>query len=88
MQTGIQQLLISSSLVLLVACGGSLLEKKKAELASLKETKVSTEARIAELEKEILKLIPLPFHRKTQTGGYRSFICCTIHSLYRSAGQN
>lgn len=56
MQTGIQQLLISSSLLLLVACGGNLLEKKKAELASLKETKVTTETRIAELEKEILLL--------------------------------
>ena len=57
MQTGIQQLMISSALLVLVACGGeTLLDKKKAELASLKETHNAAEARIAELEKEILQL--------------------------------
>ena len=56
MQTGLQKILISSTILFLAACGSSLLEKKKAELASLKENKDLTESRIAELEKEILQL--------------------------------
>jgi RND family efflux transporter MFP subunit len=57
MQTSIQQLLISSSLLLLIACGGnSLVDKKKAELAKLKEVQLSATKQIAILEKEILQL--------------------------------
>lgn len=57
MQTSIQQLLISSSLLLLIACGGnSLIDKKKAELAKLKEVQLSATEQIAILEKEILQL--------------------------------
>lgn len=57
MQTSIQQLLISSSLLLLIACGGnSLVDKKKAELAKLKEVQLSATEQIAILEKEILQL--------------------------------
>ncbi|WP_290790671.1 efflux RND transporter periplasmic adaptor subunit [Flavihumibacter sp. UBA7668] len=57
MQTSIQQLLISSSLLLLIACGSnSLVDKKKAELAKLKEVQLSATEQIAILEKEILQL--------------------------------
>lgn len=56
MQTRIQPLYIALFL-LAVACGSNnLVEKKKLELEKLKSAQASTEARIAELEKEILLL--------------------------------
>lgn len=57
MQTRIQLLFVSSSLLLAIACGSNnMVEKKKAELATLKTQQASTQEKIAELEKEILIL--------------------------------